>query len=91
MNPITILPEREEFAICTYILQKYAGLTFREATIYLLKCQFDRKWGDVTYGMSHQVVYSLKRRAVKKIEKCSEPVLDMIKPYVDRAPILLVS
>lgn len=91
MHPLSVLPEGEEFAICTYILQKYAGLTFREATVYLLRCQFDLKWGDVTEGMSRQTVYSLNKKALRKIEECGEPVLDMIRPYVEKAPMLFIS
>lgn len=34
-KPMAMTPEWEPFAICTYILQDQAGLTFAEATVYL--------------------------------------------------------
>lgn len=68
-------------AMCTYLLQKYAGLTFNEATTYLWTCQL--YWPQANLGKSRQAVYGLRKSALKKIEACEKPVLDMIKPYVD--------
>ncbi len=88
MDRKTLMPGEEEFAICTYILQSCAGLTFREASVYLAACHFSDKWGDTTESMPRRSVYSLKKKAIEKIERCGEPVLDMIRPYVERAPII---
>ncbi len=89
MHPFAMLPEGEEFAICTYLLQKYAGLTFKEATVYMHTAYSN--WAHPMMEIrSPQAVYSLKKKAVAKIRKCEEPVLDMIQPYVDKAPFLLI-
>ncbi len=81
MSSTDMMPEQENFAICTYILQNYAGLTFAEATTYLWAFEF--KWGLANTGRSRQAIYSLKNKALKKIEACDVPVLEMIRPYVN--------
>lgn len=88
IQPIAMTPEWEPFAICTYILQEYAGLTFAEATTYLHTSQF--RWGLDNAGRSRQAVYSLRKKAQRKIDACEVPVLDMIRPYVEKAPVVWV-
>lgn len=82
------MPNWEIFAICTYILQNFAGLTFTEATTYLWTSQFC--FGEATSGKSRQAIYSLKKKAMKKINDCNVPVLDMIALYVKSAPFIWV-
>lgn len=88
MKSTDLLPGEKEFAICTYILQSYAGLTFNEATTYLWVYHFNL--GEATVNKSRQAIYSIKKKALKKINECKAPVLEMIKPYVESAPYLWV-
>ena len=43
-----------------------------------------------TVNKSRQAIYSIKKKALKKISECKAPVLEMIKPYVESAPYLWV-
>lgn len=87
-SSLATLPEGEEFAICVYLMQAYGGLSFNEAYVYLWTEQFNRPAH--VFSKSRQVIYSLKKKAKKKIEECDVPVLDMIRPYVESAPYLWV-
>jgi len=86
--PTTIFPSEENFAISVYILENYARLTFTEATTYIRATYL--WWEMDTIGKSRQAVYSLKKKAQKKIDACKEPVLDMIKPYVSKIEMIWI-
>lgn len=88
IQPSVSIPEGEGFAISTFILQNYAGLTFSEAYAYLWVEHFRR--GRSTLGKSRQAVYSLIKNAKRKIGSCGIPVLEMIGPYVRTADFLWV-
>jgi hypothetical protein len=87
-SSLETLPEGEEFAICVYMMQSYAKLSFMEAYVYLWTEQFRRPAH--VFGKSRQAIYSLKKKAERKIEECDVPILDMIRPYVESAPFLWV-
>ncbi len=72
----------ENMAMCTYLLQLHANLTFNEATAYLWVCQFH--WPQASLGKSRQATHYLKKRAEEKIGICGKPVLDMIEPYAEQ-------
>ena len=66
-------------AVCMFILQKYAGLTFNEAWAYLAGDVYG--WWKFMPDKSRQSIYRLKKRAREKIAACDEPVLKMIEPF----------
>ncbi len=76
-----MVPGGSDTAMCMFILQKYAGLTFNEAWTYLTEEIFG--W-DIPEDRSRQSRYGLKKSAIEKINSCEEPVLELIKPYVVR-------
>lgn len=82
------IPEGEEFAMCVYALQRYAGLSFTEAYTYVWTEQFGRPAH--VFGISRQALHSRLKNARRKIDACETPVLEVIEPYVKAAPLLWV-
>lgn len=75
-------------AMCIFILQSYAGLTFNEAWVYLATEVFC--WRDSLLGKSRQAIYRLKKSAQQKIAACEEPVLEMIRPFSVRPACIFI-
>ena len=76
------IPEGEGFAICVYLLQYYADLSFVEAYTYAWVEQFHRP---ADFEITRQALHSRLRNARRKIRECEAPVLEMIAPYVESA------
>lgn len=71
-----------------FILQSFAGLTFKEAYVYLWVEKFN--YSDWNLGLSRQATYSFIRKAKKKIEECEDPVEKFIQSYVESAPMVIM-
>lgn len=82
------LPDGPEFALAMHILEAHAKLTFNEAQAYIWCEVLVRPWH--AFGKSRQAMEALVQRAKKKISECEVPVLDMIKPYVEKIPFLII-
>lgn len=76
------IPEGDGFAICVYLLQYYAGLSFVEAYTYTWVEQLNRP---ADFEITRQALHSRLRNARRKIRECEAPVLKMIAPYVESA------
>lgn len=77
---------------CKKILMETAGLTEFEATYYILECV--RGCYPPYEGVSpkeREEIRAAIERAEAKVERCEEPVLEMIAPYAEKLPFVFMS
>jgi hypothetical protein len=76
------------YAICMYILQTYAKLTYTQADVYLK--YYVLHWGEGVKSRTSQALYSIKSKIDAKFAKCKYPINEIIQPYVDKIDFILI-